>query len=210
MPKVGMPKIRKPQLIEATMSVINDVGIHNASVATIGRYAGVSPAIINHYFGGKSGLLEATMRHVLKKLSNAINDRLMKINGDDIADRMMAIVEGNFDPEQLDPRYTKTWLTFWCQAMHKPELFRLQQINNKRLLSYLRYELKKLVSHEKATFISQGVASLIDGIWLRGALSPTGIDTELARGLILKFIEANLSENTWNEAGFPKHIRAPK
>ncbi|MBE7638674.1 transcriptional regulator BetI [Sneathiella sp. P13V-1] len=206
MPKVGMPKIRIPQLIEATMSVINDVGIHNASVAAIGKYASVSPAIINHYFGGKAGLLEATMRHVLKRLSNAINLRLKEAETADVADRVMAIIDGNFDPEQMDPRYTKTWLTFWCQAMHKPELYRLQQINNKRLLSYLRYEFKKHVSHEQAVFISHGVASLIDGIWLRSALSPSDFDHDHARSLILKFIEANLTKETWITAGFHKHI----
>ena len=66
MPKVGMPEIRRPQLIRATMEVINQVGFLNASVARIGQQAGISPSIINHYFGGKSGLVEATMRSILK------------------------------------------------------------------------------------------------------------------------------------------------
>ena len=51
MPKVGMPEIRRPQLIRATMEVINQVGFLNASVARIGQQAGISPSIINHYFG---------------------------------------------------------------------------------------------------------------------------------------------------------------
>ena len=72
MPKVGMPEIRKSQLIQATIEAINDVGLHKASVAMIGRYAGVSPSIINHYFGGKDSLLEETMRSILKDLSAAI------------------------------------------------------------------------------------------------------------------------------------------
>jgi len=58
MPKVGMPAIRKPQLVDATMQAINAVGLQKASVVMISSYAGVSPAIINHYFGGKDGLLE--------------------------------------------------------------------------------------------------------------------------------------------------------
>jgi TetR/AcrR family transcriptional repressor of bet genes len=61
MPKLGMSGIRKPQLIRATIRVIHDVGLADAAVAMIGQKANMSPSIINHYFGGKDGLLEATM-----------------------------------------------------------------------------------------------------------------------------------------------------
>lgn len=41
MPKVGMPKIRRPQLVSATMTVIDRVGLHGASVSLISQEAGV-------------------------------------------------------------------------------------------------------------------------------------------------------------------------
>ncbi|WP_027847698.1 transcriptional regulator BetI [Marinospirillum minutulum] len=192
MPKVGMPEIRKSQLIQATIEAINDVGLHKASVAMIGRYAGVSPSIINHYFGGKDSLLEETMRSILKDLSAAITYRLAKVSKKDVPARIIAIVEGNFDPKQLDSKVVKTWLTFWSHAMHMPPLHRLQRINEQRLLSYLRYELKQVVEHQEANFIAQGVAALIDGIWLRGALSPEGINKNLAEQLILDYLQHRL------------------
>ncbi|MDX1319414.1 MAG: transcriptional regulator BetI [Oceanospirillum sp.] len=200
MPKVGMPEIRKPQLINATMEAVNDVGLHKASVAMIAKYAGVSPAIINHYFGGKDGLLEETMRSVLKDLSAAISNRLKSVDKNDVVARIKAVVEGNFDPKQLDSKVVKTWLTFWSHSMHKPQLHRLQRVNEQRLLSYLRYELKQVVSHEEAAFIAQGVAALVDGIWLRGALSPNGIDKELAESLILDYLKLKLPESVWQDA----------
>ncbi len=199
MPKVGMPEIRKPQLINATMEAVNDVGLHKASVAMIAKYAGVSPAIINHYFGGKDGLLEETMRSVLKDLSAAISNRLKSVDKNDVVARIKAVVEGNFDPKQLDSKVVKTWLTFWSHSMHKPQLHRLQRVNEQRLLSYLRYELKQVVSHEEAAFIAQGVAALVDGIWLRGALSPNGIDKELAESLILDYLKLKLPESVWQD-----------
>ena len=197
MPKVGMPEIRKPQLINATMEAVNDVGLHKASVAMISSYAGVSPAIINHYFGGKDGLLEATMRSVLKDLSDAVREQLKEVEPDDTAARIFAVVKGNFDPKQLDGKVVKTWLTFWSHSMHKPQLHRLQRVNEQRLLSYLRRELKQVVPHEKAVFIAQGVAALIDGIWLRGALSPEGINTTLAEELIIDYLQHQLPELNW-------------
>lgn len=193
MPKVGMSEIRKPQLINATMDAINAVGLHKASVVMISSYAGVSPAIINHYFGGKSGLLEATMRSVLKQLSEGVKTRLQDAGPDDAVLRIHAIVGGNFSSDQMESKVVKTWLAFWAQSMHDETLFRLQRVNEKRLLSYLQLELKKLLPVDKAIFVAQGIAALIDGIWLRGALSPEGINAELAQRMISDYLTLQLA-----------------
>ncbi|MCP4790053.1 MAG: transcriptional regulator BetI [Gammaproteobacteria bacterium] len=188
MPKLGMSEIRRPQLIRATMRVIHEVGLPNATVAMIGRKAGISPSIINHYFGGKSGLLEATMRSVLKDLSIAVVSRLQKVDKGDIAGRIEAIVGGNFDHKQVDPMVVKTWLAFWAQAMHDKALFRLQRVNEQRLLSHLRIELKRVVPEHEALFLATTIAALIDGIWLRGALNPQGINSQLAQQTIQDYL----------------------
>lgn len=195
MPKVGMPAIRKPQLINATMEAINSVGLHKASVAMISSYAGVSPAIINHYFGGKNGLLEATMRSVLAQLSEAVQVRLKEVDPDDVVGRIRAIVGGNFDSQQMDSKVVKTWLAFWSLAMHDESLFRLQRVNEKRLLSHLLLELKRVLPAERALFVAQGIAALIDGIWLRGALTPSGINSDLAQSLIMDYLKQQLPED---------------
>ncbi|MDD1779930.1 transcriptional regulator BetI [Enterovibrio sp. ZSDZ35] len=192
MPKVGMPAIRRPQLVAATVAVIDEVGLAGASVSLISRKAGVSAGIINHYFGGKNGLLEETMRSVLRELSEGVQKRLVVTPHHDARARILAIVEGNFDPNQVNNKVTKTWLAFWSHAMHEPTLFRLQRVNEQRLLSHLRIELKKLLPKEKAAFVAQGVAALIDGIWLRGALNPKGINAKLAVETVENYLSLQL------------------
>ncbi|WP_028022370.1 transcriptional regulator BetI [Enterovibrio calviensis] len=192
MPKVGMPAIRRPQLVEATMSAIDEVGLAGASVALISRKAGVSAGIINHYFGGKHGLLEETMRSVMRELSKGVQQRLSGIDPNHAKARILAIVDGNFDRNQVSSKVTKTWLAFWSHAMHDPTLFRLQHVNERRLLSHLRVELKKLLPPERANFVAQGIAALVDGIWLRGALNPHGIDTHAAISTIEDYLERQL------------------
>ncbi|WP_027855819.1 transcriptional regulator BetI [Marinobacterium jannaschii] len=192
MPKVGMDEIRRPQLIHATMQVIDNVGLQGASVSLISKAAGVSPGIINHYFGGKDGLLEATMRSVLRQLSEGVQERITLQDPDDVIGRIKAIVGGNFDPRQLDSKVVKTWLAFWSQAMHDPMLYRLQRVNERRLLSHLRLELKRVLPHDKAQLTAQAIAALIDGIWLRGALTPGGIDGDLAQRIITDYLELQL------------------
>lgn len=72
MPKLGMQPIRQRQLIDATLAAINEVGMHDATVAQIARRAGVSTGIISHYFKDKNGLLEATMRDITGQLRQAV------------------------------------------------------------------------------------------------------------------------------------------
>ena len=125
MPKVGMPDIRKPQLVQATMTVIDRVGLHAASIALISKEAGVSTGIINHYFGGKHGLLEETMREILRQLSNTVTTELKALPADAHLQRINAIINGNFEGYQAENKVSKTWLAFWSYSMHDAQLKRL-------------------------------------------------------------------------------------
>lgn len=193
MPKVGMPEVRKPQLVKATMTVIGRVGLHAASISLISKEAGVSTGIINHYFGGKHGLLEETMRVVLRELSATVIGALKEIPRHHHQARINAIVNANFEGFQAKSDVVKTWLAFWSYAMHDNELHRLQRVNEKRLLSHLRIELRALLPEEQAAMVAQGIAALIDGIWLRGALNPKGIDANNARTIINDYLDKQLT-----------------
>lgn len=171
MPKVGIKSIRKQQLIQATLAVINEVGMQEASFVLIARKAGVSTGIISHYFRDKNGLLEATMRHIQYQLGLAVAMRLRMLPDAEPKLRIQAIVEGNFDPTQTSEAAMKTWLAFWASSMHQPNLNRLQQVNDRRLYSNLSYEFGRVLSKSDARMAAKGLAALIDGLWLRSALS---------------------------------------
>lgn len=193
MPKVGMPDIRKPQLVAATMAVIERVGLHGASIALISKEAGVSTGIINHYFGGKHGLLEETMRVVLRELSTTITQHFNQLPKEAHYERINAIVTGNFKGFQAENQVVKTWLAFWAYSMHDAQLNRLQYVNEQRLLSHLKIELKPLLPSEQVNLVAHGIASLIDGIWLRGALNPKGIDPAQAHSIINDYLNKQLA-----------------
>ena len=193
MPKVGMPDIRKPQLVQATMAVIDRVGLHAASIALISKEAGVSTGIINHYFGGKHGLLEETMREILRQLSNTITTSLKALPVDAHQQRINAIIDGNFEGYQAENKVAKAWLAFWSYSMHDEQLKRLQRVNEIRLLSHLRLELKGILDHEQADLVAHGIASQIDGLWLRGTLNPDGIDAKKAKAIINDYLDKQLT-----------------
>lgn len=175
MPKVGMEPIRRQQLIEATQACIGEFGFGATTVQIIARRAGVSAGIIAHYFGNKMGLLEATMRELLHQLKEELLERL-----DSSAtprERILAVIETNFSKTQTNPLAAKTWLAFWSGAMHEPAFERLQRINKMRLHSNLKFSFKALELKDPDT-AAASLAALIDGLWLRGALSPEGINAQ--------------------------------
>ena len=192
MPKLGMQPIRRRQLIDATLDAINEVGMHDATIAQIARRAGVSTGIISHYFKDKNGLLEATMRDITSQLRDAVLNRLHALPDGSASQRLQAIVGGNFDKTQISSAAMKAWLAFWASSMHQPMLYRLQQVSSRRLLSNLVYEFRRELPRQQAQEAGYGLAALIDGLWLRAALSGKPLDKTLAQSLTSHFIRQHL------------------
>lgn len=195
MPKVGMEPIRRQQLINATMNAIDEVGLADATIVRIARHAGVSAGIISHYFGGKDGLLEATMRQILTDLGNAVGSRRRTLGDDSPRAFIGAVIEGNFDRTQVTGPAAKTWLAFWTSSMHKPALARLQNVNDRRLYDNLCYHFSRVMPRAEARNAARGLAAMIDGLWLRGALTPGGLDAEGARRLAFAYLDQLLAHH---------------
>lgn len=187
MPKVGMEPIRRQQLIEATLDSVAELGLHATTINSISKRAGMSSGIISHYFGGKQGLLEATVRYLLNRLKSSLLSKTQ--TGCTPQQRLMFIVEANFSKIQLQTNTTRTWLSFWVQSMHDENLHRLQNVNARRLKSNLMVSFKALLTQEQAQEAAELAAAMIDGLWLRAALS-TGDDAEFkkAESLAKKYV----------------------
>ena len=190
MPKVGMQPIRKRQLIEATIASIHAHGLADTTVVTIGRLAGLSPGVIHHYFGGKDALLAATMRALLVELRVYVVAALATAVGPRA--RIEAIIDASFTERQFQPQVIVTWLAFWGQAPHDETLMRLQRVYARRLQSNLRHELRLLVGDGRAAVVTQGLAAMIDGLWLSFALGQSARGVEAARGLARDYLHRQL------------------
>lgn len=194
MPKVGMQPIRRHQLIQATLAAIDQVGMGDASIALIARLAGVSNGIISHYFKDKNGLIEATMRHLMNALSANTAARRQALVDDSPRAHLRVIIEGNFDSSQVNGPAMKTWLAFWATSMHHTSLHRLQRINDHRLYSNLCWQFRRALPTDQARSAARGLAALIDGLWLRGALSGDAFDTEQAQRIAFDYLDMQLGK----------------
>jgi len=190
-PKVGMKPVREQQLINATLESVALYGMQNTTIVTISKIAGLSSGIISHYFGGKQGLIEATVKHLLDHLKLALLERIALPDTLTATERLKMIIEANFTQLQRSTPATKTWLSFWTQSMHDPRLGRLQNINSKRLYSNLLFSFRQIFSDEDAIIAAKQTAAMIDGFWLRSALSQTPEDSfKQAEILCKNFIDS--------------------
>src|SRR6516165_1883242 len=172
---------RRNELIEATIAAISKGGLQDTTLATIGRHAGLSPALVNHYFDGKEALLEATMR------------RLMRNLGEDIAARLHAVIDGCFSRRHFLPDSMGAWLTFWLEVRRDPRFARLQRVLNRRFESNIMFALRQLVAEALARDIFCGLTALIDGFWWAYAIDAKRIQPARARRLCRDYLANRLA-----------------
>ena len=184
---------RRVQLIEVTIDSLAEVGYVGTTLAEIARRAGVSPGLVSHYFGEKDGLLEAAFRTLARTLAVRVRARLVQARTPRA--RVQAVIDTNLAPEEFDQRTGTAWLAFWGQVLHVRGLKRVQTAYQRRMLSNLRSDLRRMIPGEEARSLAAMIAAMIDGVWLRAALSEwQEADSEAARALLTAFVEGRLRE----------------
>lgn len=191
MPKLGMARIRRRQLIDATIETIEAHGFAETTIARISKAAGLSSGIIGHYFGGKHALLAATMRALLAELQAVMITRLRQARTP--VGRIEAILEASFAAEQFTPRVSAAWLSFYAQVPHSPELARLHRAYVGRLRSNLRHAFGQHLPPAAAERAAEGMSSMIDGIWVRAALARRAPDIAVAHALAHDYLRMTLA-----------------
>lgn len=183
---------RRAQVIESTIDSLAEVGFVGTTLGEIAGRAGISAGLVAHYFGDKNSLLEATFRSLITRLGDTM--RVRQKLAESPRERLQAIIDATLASECFDQRTSTAWLAFWGQVLHTPGLGRLQRIYQKRLLSNLREALRPLVDAPEARRLATMIAAMIDGVWLRGALSGwTETDGDSARQLLTSFVDRHLA-----------------
>jgi len=191
MPKRGMKPIRRQQLIDAAISSIHEHGFTSATVARIARKAGVSTGIVHHYFADKNDLLAATMRAMLDILRREAVER-MRVAKDPTA-RIYAIIHACYGDEQFAEEVFSAWLALYGNARDSAKLQRILHVYHRRLHSNLTYNLIPLIGRERAQDVALGIGALIDGLWLRYALTGRPNDAETPRALTRAYADAMIA-----------------
>ncbi len=196
------PNGTSQQLIEVTIDSLAEVGYVGSTLAQIAQRAGVSPGLVGHYFGDKDGLLEAAFRTLARRIGERVGERFKLARTP--RGRVQAVIDANLAPEEFDQRTGTAWLAFWGQVLHVKGLKRVQAVYQRRMLSNLRHALKRLLPADEARSLASMIAAMIDGVWLRAALSRwQEADSESARAMLTAFVDSRLQKDAAPDAPPP-------
>jgi AcrR family transcriptional regulator len=114
-PRPSLEHIRRPQILDAATRLLQRDGFHDVRMDEIAQDAGVSPAMVLHYFDSRDRLLEETLAHADDMFYAALMQELSEI--DDPVDKLVRVIERSSAPApELDD--WRLWMEMWVRALH--------------------------------------------------------------------------------------------
>jgi TetR/AcrR family transcriptional repressor of bet genes len=77
-----------------------------------------------------------------------------------------------------------------------PKLARIQRIYRRRLRSNLLHALRQMLPADRAETVANGLAALIDGLWLNNALVEDATSADRARAIARDYLAAQTAGQT--------------
>ncbi len=191
MPKLGMEPVRKSALIDAAIAEIGRTGSLDVTVSQIAKKAGMSSALAHHYFGSKDQIFLAAMRHILRIFGAEVRGALSM--ADTPRQRLAAIVRASFSPRNFQPEVISAWLNFYVQAQTSEAAARLLQLYQRRLHSNLVHDLRGLGVATPGP-VAEGIAALIDGVYIRQALRGRAVDPGAAMTMVTRYLDLEVGK----------------
>lgn len=109
----GRPRVeatnQRAHLLDVARTVFTREGIAATRLRTIAREAGVTPALLNYYFGGKPQLVEAVIEESLTPLITQLRE-LVLAAGDDISAMVSGFVIGVHAAVAAHPWLPALWV----------------------------------------------------------------------------------------------------
>lgn len=168
MPKLGMEPIRRAALVKATIAEVGLAGSLEVTVSQIAKRAGVSSGLAHHYFGGKEQIFLAAMRHILSVYGAQVRVALAMATTP--KERLEGIILASFEASNFRSEVVGAWLNFYVLAHRSEGAKRLLSIYQRRLRANLVHDLRHLIPESELENSAQGIAALIDGLYIRRSL----------------------------------------
>ncbi|HYG05156.1 MAG TPA: TetR/AcrR family transcriptional regulator [Stenotrophomonas sp.] len=100
---------QQARLLDAALDCFVRQGVAATRLRDIAQHAGVTPALVNYYFGDKQQLLDVLVRERLLPAVAGLGARLAQA-GDDLDSTVVAFVEGVFAVIEAHPWWPQLWV----------------------------------------------------------------------------------------------------
>ena len=193
-------EFRKAQLIESTIDSIAKRGFAETTLADVADGAGLSRGIVNFHFQSKEQLLVETLQLIAEEYREVWRRALAKA-GSVTVDRLIAMVQSDFDPAVCNRKKIAVWYAFWGEAKSRPTYLKLCADRDREYAEAFHALVRAMIEEGgyeglDAELVAQGLSALTDGLWLDFLVDPKNFDRDRARTTAFLFLAAV----------FPRHI----
>lgn len=195
-PRTLPQKLRKQQLIDATITCISKSGITGTTLTAVTKEAGLSLGLVNFHFKSKEGLLAETLRFLAEEHRGLWAAQLARADLS-ARDKLVAIVDAQFDKRICSRKKLAVWFAFFGEAkQRKSYRATSSSIDTERqevcadLCRQIQID-ENLISVDPDGF-ARMLESLFDGYWLNMLMYPDRFTCEDAIRQIRGYIAATL------------------
>lgn len=181
--RTASKKVRKKQLIKATIRSIAKHGLSVTTMATVSKEAGLSQGIINLHFQSKDRLLEETLRHVVDEYRSTWSEALEN-SGDSAMEKLVALAGVDFDRKVCHPDKLAVWFAFWGESRSRPTYRKICAQRDREYRLGLSRICEQIITEGgysiSADVVAFGISAMNEGLWLDILLNPTDLDRKIA------------------------------
>ena len=194
-------KVRREQLIRATMTCIARTGLSGVTMASVTSEAGLSLGIANLHFKSKDKLLLETLKHVTAEYNQGHSAILQGEGNNTTAEKIEALLKFDFSPEVTRKEKLAVWFAFWGEAKSRPTYQRICSQADSAAEDAVGQLFQAAINERgysgaDAGLLSSGYTALIDGLWLDLLVCPRHLKRDKARQVARHYLAS----------AFPDHI----
>jgi TetR/AcrR family transcriptional repressor of bet genes len=183
MVRASLTALRRREFQKAAYDVAYAFGFSGLTIERVALEAGTSKGVIHHYFDSKHQLVEYATRYAHGILARAARRNLAVARTP--SERLWAVVEANFLPESLTPRFFRLWF----EALDDQRLLYLVSILERRMRSNLIFALKQLGRAKDAGDLAYSIMNMYDGFWVLAS-----VEESLTRDTLLELIAGYIKD----------------
>jgi AcrR family transcriptional regulator len=195
MPKLGMEAIRRRQVVDAVIKILEQQGWKDLTIREVSDVAGVSAGIVTHYFGNKRTMTMDAVAEAHHRFARALHEIERRRLAPQA--RLMAAAELDLsaDPSLPGPAF---WLALWGRMpfdrLIKAEMNRLRQRRMEVLCDIIGQGTAQGVfkTARDAEAIARGYLTLLGGLTLDRVLDAGDAADGRARDVLLDYLAREL------------------
>ena len=118
------------KMVNATIELLNSVGLAGTTLNAIGESAGYSRGLATHHFGSKSGLFRKVLRHITAVWTEELESNLQSKDG---LDALLAALDAHRDHLLHFPHHARAMYIFWSASFDPASEFKPNIVEFHRL-----------------------------------------------------------------------------